>query len=82
MFGELKERLKSMQLKLDVTEAALGVIAEQGYSEEYGARPMSRVITEQVEDRIAEGVLSGEISKGATVRVATEGSKVKVLVRN
>lgn len=82
MFGELKERMRGMQLKLDVTEAALNAIAEQGHSEEYGARPMGRVITEQVEDRIAEGLLSGEIEKGATIRVTTEGSKLRVFARN
>lgn len=81
MLGELKERLKSLQLKLDVTEAALEVLAEKGYSEEYGARPMGRTITELVEDPITEGVLTGSIPKGATVKVATEGSQVKILPR-
>jgi ATP-dependent Clp protease ATP-binding subunit ClpC len=82
MLGELRGRLKNLQLKLDVTESALNVIVEQGYSAEYGARPMGRVIVEQVEDKIAEGVLLGQIEKGSTVKVATEGSKVKILVRN
>jgi ATP-dependent Clp protease ATP-binding subunit ClpC len=82
MLSDLKTRLRTLQLKLDVTESAINAIVEQGYSDEYGARPMSRVITEQVEDKIAEGVLNGQIEKGTVVRVATEGSKIKVLARS
>lgn len=81
MIGELKERLKNLHLKLDVTEEALRVIADRGYSEEYGARPMGRAITELVEDPITEGVLSGSIPKGTTVKVSAEGSTVKVSPR-
>ena len=81
MLDELKDRLKTLQLKLDVTEAALEVIANKGYSEEYGARPMARAITELVEDPITEGVLSGSIPRGSIVKVAAEGSSVKILPR-
>jgi len=81
MIGELKDRLKTLQLKLDVTEAALEAIATKGYSEEYGARPMGRTITELIEDPITEGVLTGSIQRGSTVKVAAEGSTVKILPR-
>lgn len=81
MLGELKDRLKSLHLKLDVTEEALKVIADRGYSEEYGARPMGRTITELVEDPITEGFLTGSIPKGTTVKVSAEGSTVKVSPR-
>ncbi len=81
MLSELKERLRALQLKLDVTEEALRVIAEKGYSEEYGARPMGRTITELVEDPITEGVLTGSIPKGSTVQVSAEGSSVRIKPR-
>jgi ATP-dependent Clp protease ATP-binding subunit ClpC len=81
LLNELKDRLKNLQLKLDVSEAALNALAERGYSEEYGARPMSRAITELVEDPITEGVLSGSIERGSKVRVAAEGGEVKVFPR-
>jgi ATP-dependent Clp protease ATP-binding subunit ClpC len=81
MISELKGRLKGMQIKLDVTEAALKVLADRGFSEEYGARPMGRTIVELIEDPLTEGVLSGEIPRGSTVQVITEGSTVKIRPR-
>lgn len=81
MVDELKVRLKGLQLKLDITEEALRVIADKGYSEEYGARPMGRTITELIEDPITEAVLTGSIAKGSKVLVSAEGSTVKIKPR-
>lgn len=81
MVGELKDRLRGMQLKLDITEEALRVIASHGYSEEYGARPMMRTITELIEDPITEGVLTGSIPRGTTVKVSAKGNQVVIKPR-
>lgn len=81
MISELKGRLKGMRIKLEVTEAAVKVLADRGFSEEYGARPMGRTIVELIEDPLTEGVLSGEIPRGSTVQVVTEGSTVKIKPR-
>jgi ATP-dependent Clp protease ATP-binding subunit ClpC len=76
LISELRERLRAMNIKLDVNEAALRAIAERGYSEEYGARPMGRTITELIEDPLTEGVLTGSIPRGTTVQVTAKGSNV------
>ena len=56
----LVERLKKTGLRLSVSHAALEVIVEKGFSQEYGARPLRRVIQNEIEDKIAEELLSSE----------------------
>ena len=45
------------------------LIADAGYDAEYGARPLRRVIQDKVEDRLSEGLLSGWIKPGDTIRL-------------
>jgi ATP-dependent Clp protease ATP-binding subunit ClpC len=56
-------------LILEVTDPAKQLIADKGYDPEYGARPLRRVITNMVEDRLSDGILSGAFKLGSTVRV-------------
>ncbi|WP_344920220.1 ATP-dependent chaperone ClpB [Streptosporangium oxazolinicum] len=69
MFVELRDRLDQRGIRLEVTEAALGYIAERGYDPVYGARPLRRFIAREVETRIGRALLSGEADEGAVVRV-------------
>lgn len=69
MFVELRNRLDQRGIRLEVTEAALGYIAERGYDPVYGARPLRRFIAREVETRIGRALLSGEADEGAVVRV-------------
>ncbi|MGN6446988.1 ATP-dependent Clp protease ATP-binding subunit [Amnibacterium sp.] len=65
-------RLASRGVVLDVTEEAVAWIAEHGYEPEYGARPLRRLIQREVEDRIADLLVTAEPAAGDTVRVAAE----------
>ncbi|WP_326647083.1 ATP-dependent chaperone ClpB [Streptosporangium sp. NBC_01755] len=69
MFVELRTRLEQRGIRLDVTEAALRYIAERGYDPVYGARPLRRFISREIETRIGRALLSGEAHEGAVVRV-------------
>ncbi len=69
-------RLVEYDLNLQVTEAAQALIAEEGYSEEYGARPLRRVIQNRIEDPLSDAVLAGSFAAGDTVLVDTEGEKI------
>jgi len=62
-------RLASRNVSLEVTDAAVDRLAEIGYEPEYGARPLRRVIQREVDDRIADLFVSGELSDGAAVTV-------------
>ena len=58
-----------MEVKLVVTDVAMGLIIEKGYDNEYGARPLRRVIQHYIEDKLSEKILRGELTAGSTVTV-------------
>jgi ATP-dependent Clp protease ATP-binding subunit ClpC len=62
-------RLRHHDIDLDVTDAAVAWIADTGYEPEYGARPLRRVIQREVDDRIADLLVSGELTDGGAVRL-------------
>ncbi len=65
------ERLIEHAISLDITEEARTWLAEKGYDPEYGARPLRRLIQNEVEDRLSDGILSGQFSIGSTIRLTT-----------
>ena len=67
--NKVRERLIEHAITLDVTEAARGWLADKGYDPEFGARPLRRLIQNEVEDRLSDGILSGEFGIGCVVRV-------------
>src|SRR5512143_945047 len=62
-------RLKEHHLTLKATPAALGVLADQGYDADFGARPLRRIIQQRVEDPLSDRLLSGEFVDGDTIDV-------------
>lgn len=76
----LLERLSKEGIELTVEESAKSFIAERGFDPEYGARPIRRVITDYIEDPLAELLLSGRLSKKSPIRVLKKGDKL-VLVK-
>ncbi|MGM9988765.1 MAG: ATP-dependent protease ATP-binding subunit ClpC [Bacillaceae bacterium] len=67
MIEQVTKRLKEHEILLEVTEDAINKIAEEGYDPEYGARPLRRSIQKNVEDRLSEELLKGEIEKGKRI---------------
>lgn len=76
MLIELEETLNSQELKLDVTTEAKEKIAELGYHPEFGARPLRRIIQEQLEDGIADYIFEQPDVKRFTTLV--EENQVKI----
>ncbi|MEW8968068.1 ATP-dependent Clp protease ATP-binding subunit [Exiguobacterium alkaliphilum] len=67
MAETLTKRLGEQGIDFTLTESALEKIAEVGYDPEYGARPLRRALQREVEDRLSEAMLSGDITKGSKV---------------
>jgi ATP-dependent Clp protease ATP-binding subunit ClpB len=65
----LRRRLGERKLTLEVTEAALDLLAREGYDPAYGARPLKRVIQRRLMDPIAIALLEGRFLEGDTVKV-------------
>ena len=69
----LEKRLAERGLKLDLDDPALELLGNVGFDPVYGARPLKRAIQSQVENPLAQQILSGQYTSGDTVRVRTEG---------
>jgi ATP-dependent Clp protease ATP-binding subunit ClpB len=65
----LEQRLAQMEMKLDVTEAALAEIAKAGFDPVYGARPLKRAIQSELENQLAREILAGNFAAKDTIRV-------------
>ena len=71
--GRLRQLLRERDITLELTPAAREWLGNEGYDPAYGARPLKRVIQREVQDKLAEEILSGSIVDGQTVTVDTEG---------
>ncbi|KTS55203.1 ATPase AAA, partial [Microbacterium testaceum] len=74
LLGASARRLASRDVALEVTDAAVDRLAEVGYEPEYGARPLRRLIQREVDDRIADLFVSGELNDGGAVTVDADAS--------
>ncbi|MGH8224762.1 MAG: ATP-dependent chaperone ClpB, partial [Gammaproteobacteria bacterium] len=67
--GYLRARLEARDMTLELSEAALDRLGEAGFDPVYGARPLKRAIQQQLENPLAEAILSGRFAPGDTIRV-------------
>jgi len=67
--SKVSKRLADHQVTLQPTEAALDYLAEEGYDTEMGARPVRRVIQQQLEDKLSDAMLAGTFKDGDTIIV-------------
>ena len=74
----LENRLAERRIELNVTDKAIKWLGENGYDPVFGARPLKRLITSAVEDKIADLILSGQIGEGSTVYVDVQGKDLTV----
>jgi len=65
----LEKRLAQMDMKLEVSDAALAEIARAGFDPIYGARPLKRAIQQEIENRLAREILAGHFAAKDTIRV-------------
>ncbi|MCM3556233.1 ATP-dependent chaperone ClpB [Janibacter melonis] len=78
---ELATRLADRRIDLDVTDDARAWLAEKGYDPAYGARPLRRLVQKEIGDRLATGLLGGDIRDGQTVVVDTDDEGVSLTLR-
>ena len=76
--GELSTALSEKGLKLKFTKAAEQYLAKRSYSRKYGARNMRRVIQKEVEDPLAERIISDYERKISVVKIDSDGEKIKI----
>jgi len=71
----LRKRLADRHLKLSLNDAAMKLLAEEGFDPAYGARPLKRVIQQRIENPIAAKILAGEFADGDTVTINADSAK-------
>ncbi|WP_374970743.1 ATP-dependent chaperone ClpB [Terrabacter sp. BE26] len=67
------QRLADRRINLEVTDDARRWLADKGFDPAYGARPLRRLVQREIGDRLARGLLSGEVRDGSTVKVGVDG---------
>ncbi|GAA2902483.1 ATP-dependent Clp protease ATP-binding subunit [Enterococcus pseudoavium] len=82
MSRSILDRMKEHEIKVKITAAAYDVIGKVGFDPEYGARPIRRALQKEIEDRLAEALLSGQIQLGDAVTIGASKGKITLTVKN
>jgi len=78
VLDQTASRLARREVSFEVTDAAIDWLAEHGHEPEYGARPLRRLVQREVDDRIAELFVAGDLSDGGAVTVDAWGEALAV----
>jgi len=81
MSKSIVKRMEEQDIQLKITPAAIDVIGEAGFDPEYGARPIRRALQKEIEDRLSEALLSGEIYFGSRVTIGASKGKITLNVK-
>jgi ATP-dependent Clp protease ATP-binding subunit ClpC len=79
---KVSERLIENAITLELTEEGQEWLAKHGYDPEFGARPLRRLIQNEVEDKLSDGILSGRFGLGSVVRVTVDKDDHLTLLRD
>ena len=74
--NNLRKRLAARDLGIQISDAALDLLAEAGFDPVYGARPLKRAIQQQVENPLAQQILGGKFMPGDTIAVGVEEGRL------
>ena len=82
MCRDLTKRLEDqMGIRLTLRESAKALIVEKGTDAKYGARPLRRALQTELEDKLAEAILNGEIKPGDRVEAGTVKKEIRFIVQ-
>ena len=78
MINMVRSELADHKVSLEITEAVRDFLAEKGYDPVFGARPLRRLIQNEIEDRLSEEVLGGRLHAGDTAYIDVEEGEVVI----
>jgi ATP-dependent Clp protease ATP-binding subunit ClpC len=76
LLDRTKRRLRAQDIEVEFTEAAVELIADEGFDPEFGARPLRRAIQRRVDNRLSSMLLSGELNPGDRLIVGAEDGEL------
>ena len=74
MIDSFVRRVAKKNIKLLVSNDAKNLICEKGYDEEYGARPIKKVIDREIKDVLANMIIKGEVQDNSVVEIGVKGN--------
>ena len=77
--GELQEKLTAKQVEMELTDEAFAQLLKEGFTREYGAREMDRVIAQRLKPLLMREILFGSLKQGGKVKVGTEKEQLIIL---
>ena len=77
----LEKRIGDMNFKLKISKDAIEFLAEQGYDETYGARPLARAVQHYIEDPVADEILNGNIKEGETINITFDKTLNEIIIK-
>ena len=81
IINDLKKRLESKQLKLEVTESAYNYLVDNGFDPVYGARPLKRFIQSNLETLIARKIIAEDLAPDTVITVDYDGKELKATAK-
>ena len=81
MVGHLEDRLREQQLRIDLSDAAKGVLAAESNDPASGARPLRRSIQRLIEDPLSEGILAGKFKAGDHMQVGAKDGRLTFSIK-
>ena len=78
---KLFKRINSLGYKVELTKVAKEYIAEKGFDEKYGARPLNRAIQKYIEDPLAEEIIKKKVKEGDLIKLDFDQKKQEILVK-
>ncbi|HEX4887185.1 MAG TPA: ATP-dependent Clp protease ATP-binding subunit [Luteibaculaceae bacterium] len=76
----LYDRIESLGYKVSLSQVAKDFIAEKGYDEKFGARPLKRALQKYVEDPLAEEIINQKVKEGDKILIDLENDEIKIKV--
>ena len=77
---QLEAQLMDRNVTIELTKAAAALLGEKGYDDKMGARPLARVIQEEIKKPLAEELLFGKLAKGGVVKVGVRDGKLDIQI--
>ena len=78
MVNQLRKRLVEQGIEFRLTDEAKRYLAKEGFDPSYGARPLRRAIQKNIEDRLSEELLRGNVARGNSVVIDVKDGKLVV----
>lgn len=76
MLDKTKERLKKLGIEINYNKRVIDLLSEGGFSKEYGARPLERHITKEIDDNLAEEILANSLSKDMVINLTVKMGRI------